>query len=151
MIERKEYIVDEKICLRPIKNDESVLKDYIIKMHNHHNSLDNISPVKNIDQFEKTENSVFWLIYYENKIIGFINLFYREQCIENMLEIHRIYVDDEYRGYGVGSKIIDLLKTLAKENGYNGITAMVYCNNPAINFYESNGFETYYRYMFTKV
>lgn len=151
MIEQKEYIVDKNIILKPISNDEEIVHEYIIKMHIYHNSIDNISPVKDVKKFKKMKNSVFWMINYKNKIVGFLNLVYRNQCIDNALEIHRFFIDNEYRKYGIGSRVINLLKLLAKEKGYSEIVAKIYCDNPAISFYENNGFETYYRYMVANI
>ncbi|MEE0699199.1 MAG: GNAT family N-acetyltransferase [Bacilli bacterium] len=151
MLDRKEYVIDENIILKPVPNNDDIVYKYIIKMHEHHNNIDNICPVQDVKRFNKMDNSVFWLIYYNNEIVGFLNMVYREQCIDNTIEIHMFYVDDIYRKYGIGSKIIQALKLVVKEKGYKGIVAKVYCDNPAINFYERNGFKTYYRYMISEI
>lgn len=88
---------------------------------------------------------------YEDRIIGFFNFIKREQPIDNTLELQRFYIDEEYRNLNIGSKVMSKIKEVAKDMNYSGLSLKVYCNNPAINFYNKNGFDTYYRYMYTKL
>lgn len=147
-IEEKDYIINDQITLVLSSNESSDVLDYVVKMHKYHNKIDSISPVLNVNEFDKNDDSTYWLIKYKDNKIGFLNLIYREQSIDNTLEIHRFFIDAEARKDGIGSEVIKFLKKQAKHYGYRGITAKVYCNNPAIMFYEKNSFKTYYRYMF---
>lgn len=67
------------------------------------------------------------------------------------MELHRLYIDEVFRKHDIGSKVLGKLKEIVRMEGYSGLVAKVYCNNPAINFYNKNGFDTYYRYMYTKL
>lgn len=147
----KDYFIEQNLYLKFMNNDDSIIKDYIIKIHKHHNTIDTITQIENIYDFKINDNSLFWTIVYEDRIIGFLNFIKREQSIDNTLELQRLYIDEEYRNSNIGSKVMSKIKEIAKDMKYSGLALKVYCNNPAINFYEKNGFDTYYRYMYTKL
>jgi ribosomal protein S18 acetylase RimI-like enzyme len=63
---------------------------------------------------------------------------------ERSLEIERIYVDDEYQGQGLGSKLIDKAMERAKALKLDYIWLGVWEKNPdAIRFYQRQGFEIF--------
>ncbi|WP_415275038.1 GNAT family N-acetyltransferase, partial [Clostridium perfringens] len=141
----------QNLYLKFMSNDDPIIKDYIIKIHKHHNTIDTIKQIENVCDFKINDNSLFWTIVYEDRIIGFFNFIKREQPIDNTLELQRFYIDEEYRNLNIGSKVMSKIKEVAKDMNYSGLSLKVYCNNPAINFYNKNGFDTYYRYMYTKL
>lgn len=47
----------------------------------------------------------------------------------------------EFRGYGVGTRLMNKLFQLLKENGYNQISLSVQKGNPAVRFYQRLGYE----------
>lgn len=147
----KDYFIKQNLYLKFMNNDNPIIKDYIIKIHKHHNTIDTITQIKDITDFKINDNSLFWTIVNEDRIIGFFNFIKREQSIENTLELQRLYIDAEYRNLDIGSQVMSKIKEIAKDMNYSGLTLKVYCNNPAINFYNKNGFNTYYRYMYTKL
>ncbi|XZH89579.1 GNAT family N-acetyltransferase [Clostridium perfringens] len=147
----KDYFVKQNLYLKFMNNDDPIIKDYIIKIHKHHNKIDTITQIKNISDFKINDNSLFWTIVYEDRIIGFFNFIKREQAIEKTLELQRFYIDEEFRNLSIGSEVISKIKEIAKDMNYSGLSLKVYCSNPAINFYGKNGFNTYYRYMYTKL
>ncbi|ELC8454593.1 GNAT family N-acetyltransferase [Clostridium perfringens] len=146
----KDYFIEQNLYLKFMSNDDPIIKDYIIKIHKHHNTIDTITQIENVCDFKINDNSLFWTIVYEDRIIGFFNFIKREQPIDNTLELQRFYIDEEYRNLNIGSKVMSKIKEVAKDMNYSGLSLKVYCNNPAINFYNKNGFDTYYRYMYTK-
>ena len=147
----KDYFIKQNLYLKFMNNDNPIIKDYIIKIHKHHNTIDTITQIKDVTDFKINDNSLFWTIVYEDRIIGFFNFIKREQSIENTLELQRLYIDAEYRNLDIGSQVMSKIKEIAKYTNYSGLTLKVYCNNPAINFYNKNEFNTYYRYMHTKL
>lgn len=147
----KDYLIEQNLYLKFMDNDDPIIKDYIIKIHKHHNTIDTITQIENVCDFKISDNSLFWVIGYKDKIIGFLNFIKREQSIENTLELQRLYIDEEYRNLNIGSKVMSRIKEIAKSMNYSGLSLKVYCNNPAIRFYERNGFDTYYRYMYSKL
>ncbi|MDZ4994432.1 GNAT family N-acetyltransferase [Clostridium perfringens] len=147
----KDYFIEQNLYLKFMNNDDPIIKDYIIKIHKHHNTIDTITQIENVCDFKINDNSLFWTIVYEDRIIGFFNFIKREQSIDNTLELQRFYIDEEYRGLRLGAKVMSKIKEISKDMKYSGLALKVYCNNPAINFYDKNGFDTYYRYMYTKL
>lgn len=62
--------------------------------------------------------------------------------VENSLFLDSIYVDEKFRGHGVGSKLIALTKEKAKESGYQQLSLMVMNENiTARRAYERNQFK----------
>ncbi len=62
--------------------------------------------------------------------------------VEDSLFLDSIYVDETFRGQGVGSKLIKLTKQKAKENGYSKLSLMVmHENKVARQTYERNHFQ----------
>ena len=52
-----------------------------------------------------------------------------------------MYILEEYRSIGIGTKLFNQLKTICIENGMQEIKVVVdYKNIKLVNFYETNGF-----------
>ena len=79
-----------------------------------------------------------WFVYKDNdNIIGFINY----DIIFDKAEIEYIYVVDEYKKKGIGTKLLNKMIEDLKENNVDSITLEVRSNNDkAIKFYKKNGF-----------
>ena len=67
-------------------------------------------------------------------------------------EINNMLVNSNYRGYGIGKKLIDSFKSHCKENNifHLKVTAS-FKNTNAIEFYKKNGFEEFDLTLTTKV
>lgn len=79
-----------------------------------------------------------------DKIVGLVTCFvnFSTFSLKKYLYIHDIIVQKEYRGYGVGRKLMEKCITLAKERGYCKITLEVRDDNvKAKVLYESLGFK----------
>jgi len=60
------------------------------------------------------------------------------------IEIQRIYVLQEYQGFSLGKAMLDMIKELAREDGYQTIWLQVWQkNNKAIRFYQKAGFTVF--------
>jgi ribosomal protein S18 acetylase RimI-like enzyme len=92
-------------------------------------------------------------------ILTHINYFYHfvftTEAMEDVFYIGTLAVLPEYRSYGIGSKMIGFMRTLAEKQGFNKCSLLVEGDNMnGLGFYEKNGFEkvmysekphTYYR------
>ena len=68
--------------------------------------------------------------------------------VRDYLDIDEFCVDKAYRRTGVGTELIDFVRTYAKESGFDRIELNMWeFNRDALLFYESVGFQTYRRYM----
>lgn len=62
--------------------------------------------------------------------------------IDDSYYLSAIFVDDKFRGRGIGSKLISLTKEKAKNYGYHELTLLVLENNDvALEVYRKNGFK----------
>ena len=68
--------------------------------------------------------------------------------VRDYLDIDEFCVDETYRRTGVGTELIDFVRTYAKESGFDRIELNMWeFNRDALLFYESVGFQTYRRYL----
>ena len=59
-------------------------------------------------------------------------------------EINNMFIDDSYRGYGIGKKLINSFKNYCRDNNvFNLKVTASYKNENAIAFYHKNGFEEF--------
>lgn len=56
-----------------------------------------------------------WIAEHNNRIIGFVLLMHREN---NTAQLRYFYVEPEYRGIGLGKKLLQLYMDFLKEKGY---------------------------------
>ena len=117
--------------------------------------LDNTKETfKDIDPFTKEEfeailedKNSFLLVAEEIKIIGFINAFISEKegrhtKFKRTMHIDEIGVKKEEHNRGVGSKLIEEIKSIAKKHNCDNIILDVWSfNDNAIKFYKNKGFE----------
>ena len=137
---------------KSVKNDVSEINNLFIEMVKHVNNkmIDNgITPYEQLengyedgylDKFYVDDNNVIFVAEHNNNIIGFISLcLYKEESY--------VYVDDycvkeEYRGYGIGSKLMEMAVIYAKEKEIRLIlTHVESTNKDAIDFYFNKSFE----------
>lgn len=82
--------------------------------------------------------------YYAGKVAGIINLYlqqYQKFCHQCLFAI---IVRSDLRGKGIGSKLIQEIQVLAKDQfNIKFLHLEVYENNPAIRLYERQGFIKY--------
>lgn len=76
-----------------------------------------------------------------NKIIGYVTFFHAYYTwTGKSLYMDDLYVREEFRGKGIGSKLIKEVISYAKEFGCNGLRWQVSeWNHPAIKFYKDLG------------
>ena len=109
---------------------------------------------KKTDPFTKEEfksllqdKQNFFLIAEEIKIIGFINAFILEKegrhtKPKKTMPIEQLGVKKGEHNRGIGTKLIEEIKLIAKEHNCDNIILDVWSfNDNAINFYKRKGFE----------
>ncbi len=60
----KDYFIEPNIYFKFMENDNQIIRDYIIKIHKHHNTIYTITQIENIYDFKINNNSLFWTIVY---------------------------------------------------------------------------------------
>ena len=95
-------------------------------------------PDENYDYDKMTNNSIFVGAYEGEKCIGLAIL---QQAWFKYMYLYDLKVSKQYRGKNIGKKLIEKLKEIALEQGYNGIYTIGQDNNlGACLFYIKNGF-----------
>lgn len=78
--------------------------------------------------------------FFPSNRLEFLADFFNSR-VEGSLFLDSIYVDEEFRGQGIGNKLISLTKQKAKENGHKQLSLMVMSENKvARRAYERNDF-----------
>lgn len=86
----------------------------------------------------KENNGIFGA--FENDIFLGFGAFTPDEEIENTLYLDSLHIKDEYKGKGVGTKIINYLKGYAREKGYKGVSVSIMSGNDrARNLYTKLG------------
>jgi len=90
--------------------------------------------------------AVSWIAYVDNKPAGLLNAFkgYSTFKARPLMNVHDIAVDPEFRGQGVGQRLLDALEKYAEELGCCKLTLEVLSGNQvAQRSYQHFGFEQY--------
>lgn len=106
-------------------------------------------------------NGAFYVAVKNNFVVGFIyGVIISEKNVLHKLTHHSrlegwiglLYVDEGYRGQGLGKRLIERVKDYFKEKGCSSMRLVVDSNNiNAINHYSNLGFETYEIKMTTRL
>ncbi|MGB6268733.1 MAG: GNAT family N-acetyltransferase [Olleya sp.] len=90
-------------------------------------------------------NTDYYFINYKNENIGILRLIH--DLNTKTTKLHRLYLDQNYQGLGLGTKAIQLSGDLAKQKGSKTIwLEAMDTKTQALNFYKKAGFkiiETY--------
>lgn len=90
----------------------------------------------------------FFFLYYGGKLAGYVKINGANAQTElqdpEALEIERIYVRKPFQGKGLGSWLLDEIKSLGREEGKKYLWLGVWEENgEAIRFYKRHGFVTF--------
>ena len=93
------------------------------------------------------ENDYVVVALIDNEIVGYLAGTINDKGSYEEIqygEINNMLVDGNYRGYGIGKKLIDSFKSYCKDNNilHLKVTAS-FKNTNAIEFYKKNGFEEF--------
>lgn len=141
-------------------SDKKSLLDLIKKLQDYQKLIDPIKRVQNLPGFAESteEEDLKNITKYPGKIlfainngenIGFISGVIWNQSATNKLEIgpHKIgeilnlFIEEKYRGKGIGKKLLQKMQDFFKDNGCDSIWLSVFVPNAkAKAIYESFGF-----------
>lgn len=97
-------------------------------------------------QLYLADGAGIWLAWLEERVIGCIALRAMAQFSESG-EVKRLYVQPEYRGWGIAVALHDALETYARNFGYRWLYLDTADNmTSAIRFYEAHGYRRCARY-----
>lgn len=98
-----------------------------------------IEEEKLMEEFKYNPYINYLLYEKDDKVVGFLNY----SLIYDRIEINQFEVLINYQKQGIGSKLLEYLIEIAKENNSKNITLEVRCNNEkAIGLYHKFGFES---------
>lgn len=81
--------------------------------------------------------------FFPSDRLAFLGEFYNSR-VENSWFLDSIFVDEQFRGEGIGSNLIELTKQKAREQGYKQLSLMVMADNiVARKTYEKNNFRIF--------
>lgn len=138
----------KKIEIKLEKENDDFFREWIIKEWQHHNTVDPIYQLNIIrpEELKFESNEEYYKIICENIIVGFIGL----KIYNKTIYVYRFYIDDEYRGIGIGT--ITLEKVIEKAKRENkDISLDVFGQNVAKRLYEKLGFKDRYTNMVLKI
>lgn len=130
------------------KENNEYFRSWIIEEWKHHNTVDPIYQLKIIKPEELTfkENEEYYKIMCKNEIVGFIGI----KNYEKEIYLYRFFIDEKYRGQGIGTIALSKLIEMAKEQDKD-MSLEVIGENIARDLYERLGFKTHYRKMVLKI
>ena len=94
----------------------------------------------------KSADISYFICYYEGEPAGFIKVKLNSTLSTKIsgkhLEIEKLYFLEKYKRRGLGKRMIDSVRQLAKDLGINVVwLAVIDSNTSAITFYENIGFK----------
>lgn len=138
----------EELEVRLEKENNDYFREWIIEEWKHHNTVDPVYQLRIIKPEELTfeKNEEYYKIMFENQMVGFIGI----KNNEREIYLYRIFIDNKYRGKGIGTIALNKIIDMAKEQNKD-ISLEVMENNIARKLYERLGFKTQYRKMVLKI
>lgn len=128
------------------ENSKEIIKllndNYLINFPNHHDLISfAISNFSDMKKFVNNGSALVVGAYAGKKLLGFLWAYKRIVLGEERLHISHIIVDAEYRGYGIGTKMIDFIEQYTLMNEIKIIELVTSRNNErTIEFYNKHGF-----------
>ncbi len=130
------------------KENNDYFRSWIIEEWKHHNTVDSIYQLRIIKPEELTfkKNEEYYKIMCKNEMVGFIGI----KNYEKEIYLYRFFIDEKYRGQGIGTIALSKLIEMAKEQNKD-MSLEVIGENIARDLYERLGFKTHYRKMVLKI
>lgn len=131
-----------------VKENNDYFREWIIEEWKHHNTVDPIYQLRIIKPEELTfeKNEEYYKIMFNNEMAGFIGI----KNYEKEIYLYRFFIDERYRGQGIGTIALNKLIDMAKEQDKD-MSLEVMEENIARDLYERLGFKTQYRRMVLKI
>ncbi len=130
------------------KEENDYFRKWIIEEWKHHNTVDPIYQLRIIKPKELTfeKNEEYYKIVFNNEMVGFIGI----KNYEKEIYLYRFFIDEKYRGQGIGTIALNKIIDMAKEQDKD-MSLEVSGYNIAKDLYERLGFKTHYRKMVLKI
>lgn len=130
------------------KENNEYFRSWIIEEWKHHNTVDPIYQLRIIkpEELNFEENEEYYKIICKNEMVGFIGI----KNYEKEIYLYRFFIDEKYRGQGIGTIALSKLIEMAKEQNKD-MSLEVIGENIARDLYERLGFKTHYRKMVLKI
>lgn len=130
------------------KENNDYFREWIIEEWKHHNTVDPIYQLRIIKPEELTfeENEEYYKIIYKNEMVGFIGI----KNHEKEIYLYRFFIDEKYRGQGIGTIALNKLIDMAKEQDKD-MSLEVSGYNIAKDLYKRLGFKTHWTRMVLKI
>ena len=93
-----------------------------------------------------------WFVEVDGNRVGYIILSF-DYSLEyggRNAWVDEFFIDREWRGRGLGARVLDFFEVAARELGATAIHLEVNEGNRAIELYRRRGFEDHHRYLMTK-
>lgn len=138
----------EKLDINLEKEDNDYFRKWIIEEWKHHNTVDPIYQLRIIKPEELTfePNEEYYKIMFNNNMVGFIGI----KNYEKEIYLYRFFIDEKYRGQGIGTIALNKLIDIAKEQDKD-MSLEVSGYNIAKDLYERLGFKTHWTRMVLKI
>ncbi len=138
----------EDLDIKLEKENNNYFREWIIEEWKHHNTVDPIYQLRIIKPEELTfeENEEYYKIMFNNKMVGFIGI----KNYEKEIYLYRFFIDEKYRGQGIGTIALNKLIDMAKEQDKD-MSLEVSGYNIAKDLYERLGFKTHWTRMVLKI
>ena len=138
----------EKLDVKLEKEKNDYFRKWIIEEWKHHNTVDSIYQLRIIKPEELTfeKNEEYYKIICNNEMVGFIGI----KDYEKEIYLYRFFIDEKYRGKGIGTIALSHIINMAKDQNKD-MSLEVMGENIARNLYERLGFKTHYRKMVLKI
>ena len=138
----------ERLEIKLEKEKNDYFREWIIEEWKHHNTVDPIYQLRIIKPEELTfeENEEYYKIIYKNEMVGFIGI----KNHEKEIYLYRFFIDEKYRGQGIGTIALNKLIDMAKEQDKD-MSLEVSGYNIAKDLYERLGFKTHWTRMVLKI
>ena len=98
-----------------------------------------------LEEEMKADGSAWYIASLDGVAVGFLKIRWDREP-DNLqgrraLELQRIYVLQEYRGFSIGTSLINTAKAYARAHGFHTVWLQVWQkNSKAIKFYQNAGF-----------
>lgn len=138
----------DKLDIKLEKENNDYFREWIIEEWKHHNTVDPIYQLRIIkpEELSFEENEEYYKIMCKNEMVGFIGI----KNYEKEIYLYRFFIDEKYRGKGIGTIALNKLIDMAKEQDKD-MSLEVSGYNIAKDLYERLGFKTHWTRMVLKI
>lgn len=103
-----------------------------------------IAGYEDMIRFKRDKTAILIGAFKGERIIGFLWAYKRNMLGENRIHIGHIIVNNDVRSKGIGTKLLNYLESIAKEEGYKKIELITTIKNEkTLKFYKTNGFSAF--------